>query len=514
MHRCLIYIHAITSNPFEGGLLTFTAKHIIRCPPPLARNSHAQQKTHAPQPGIHPKTSIRPDDPCSDFSYDDLDRLTLAAYGIDDTNELFTMDDLGNRTTVNVRDGNDVNYVVDNLTNRYNSVGDANLSYDSAGNLTADKDGCEYQYDYENRIVKITKDGNDIAEFAYDCLGRRIRKIDSVAGTTTLYYYNDNWQVLCEYNGSDVLQRAFIYGNYIDEVLCKFGGLFVFYVHDHLYSPVALLQIGSPPTVGERYEYDAYGSPYILEPNFAADPDGKSDYGNPYYFQGKRLDLLDGGGLELMSWPYRDYSTYLGRWLQAEKLGVIPNDAAKINRFAALKQYIDGINGYEFVRSSPANRRDRYGTQGEGEEAPPWIPLPELPDPAEFPVPAGTASDCGYFVYCDKIDVDNWEEEILAWLGVPHCEIANFAGGMPKSGITYDVMVVDSPNRTLRSGSGKDCPCECATCERIDSCVEEVRERVPWGQFYPNCFTQTKSIIKDCCLISNWRAPSIAGPAM
>jgi hypothetical protein len=43
-------------------------------------------------------------------------------------------------------------------------VGDANLGCDSAGNLTADKDGYEYQYDYENTIVKITKDGNDIQE--------------------------------------------------------------------------------------------------------------------------------------------------------------------------------------------------------------------------------------------------------------------------------------------------------------------------------------------------------------
>jgi len=48
--------------------------------------------------------------------------------------------------------------------------------YKVAGNLTADKDGYEYQYDYENRIVKITKDGSAIAEFAYDALGRRIEK--------------------------------------------------------------------------------------------------------------------------------------------------------------------------------------------------------------------------------------------------------------------------------------------------------------------------------------------------
>ena len=33
---------------------------------------------------------------------------------------------------------------------------------------------CEYEYDHENRIVKITKDGNDMAEFACDALGIRV----------------------------------------------------------------------------------------------------------------------------------------------------------------------------------------------------------------------------------------------------------------------------------------------------------------------------------------------------
>jgi hypothetical protein len=28
-------------------------------------------------------------------------------------------------------------------------------------------------------------------------------------------------------------------------------------------------------------------------PNFADDPDGQSDYGNPYLFTGRRVDILD-----------------------------------------------------------------------------------------------------------------------------------------------------------------------------------------------------------------------------
>ena len=77
--------------------------------------------------------------------------------------------------------------------------------------------------------------------------------------------------MLAEYDGSNNLQRYFAYGNYIDEVLvmCKSTNLLYakYYVHDHLYSPAAL--VNAFGNVSERYEYDAYGNCYILEPNFA-----------------------------------------------------------------------------------------------------------------------------------------------------------------------------------------------------------------------------------------------------
>jgi len=178
------------------------------------------------------------------------------------------MDRLGNRTAVNVRDGNYINYTVDNLANRYRKVADANLAYDAAGNLTRDRLGYQYEYDYENRIVKITRDGTDIAEFSYDALGRRIEKKDLVDNDNTRrYYYNDNWQVLCEYDGSGNIKAWFAYGNYIDEVLAEGmlpSPMFArYYIHNHLYSPVAL--ISSNGTLRERYEYDVYGNPHIAE---------------------------------------------------------------------------------------------------------------------------------------------------------------------------------------------------------------------------------------------------------
>jgi len=45
--------------------------------------------------------------------------------------------------------------------------------------------------------IKKYKGVNDIAEFAYDALGRRIEKKDLIDPNNTIrYYYNYNWQVL------------------------------------------------------------------------------------------------------------------------------------------------------------------------------------------------------------------------------------------------------------------------------------------------------------------------------
>jgi hypothetical protein len=65
-------------------------------------------------------------------------------------------------------------------------------------------------------------------------LGRRIRTKNSNTGETTLYYYNDNWQVLCEYSGGGSFERMFMYGNYIDEPIMTYSGGIYFYVQDHL----------------------------------------------------------------------------------------------------------------------------------------------------------------------------------------------------------------------------------------------------------------------------------------
>ena len=242
--------------------------------------------------------------------------------------------------------------------------------------MTKDKDSYEYKYDYENRIIKITKDSTDIAEFSYDALGRRIEKKDLVdPNNTRRYYYNYNWQVLCDANDSDVFQNWYAYGNYIDEVLMtnwtNLSLVFTkFYAHDHLYSPVALLWSGESPVL-ERYEYDAYGKVKILNADFTDDADNKSDYVNPYYFTGRRLDELDNGNLDLMYYRNRYYDTHTGRFTTQDRLS-----------------FVDGMNLYEYVKSIPTNFSDPYGESRypNSYPYPPVEPAPPLPDPGWYDV--------------------------------------------------------------------------------------------------------------------------------
>jgi RHS repeat-associated protein len=115
-----------------------------------------------------------------------------------------------------------------------------------------------------------------------------------------------------------------------------------FYLHDHLYSPVALLD--DTGAVVERYEYDAYGSVQILTSNFS--PLTSSQYGNPYAFTGRELDVLDGGALHHMHYRHRDYSPILARFFQPDPKG-----------------YVDSMSLYAYVINNPIILLDPYGTK-------------------------------------------------------------------------------------------------------------------------------------------------------
>ena len=194
------------------------------------------------------------------------------------------------------------------------------------------------------RVTKSSGPEVTVAEYAYDALGRRIRKIDSIGSETTLYYYNNNWQVVTEADSAGDTARYFVYGNFIDELLmmhdCSADEDY-YACQDHLYSNVAL--VGRNGTVVERYEYDAYGKPTIYNADFTQTY-SDSQYGNSYMFTGRRLDTLDNSGLKLQYNRNRYYNSEMGRWLTRDPIG-----------------YPDGMNPYEYVMSNPINSIDALG---------------------------------------------------------------------------------------------------------------------------------------------------------
>ncbi|NLH17956.1 MAG: hypothetical protein GX455_15375 [Phycisphaerae bacterium] len=134
--------------------------------------------------------------PYNQFGYDNLDRLTGVTY-FDTKVDTFTMDDLGNRIGNQTQRDILHNYYMDPQTNdpktnRYSTIDAAPITHDEAGNMTQDRQGYVYFYDYENRIARIYKLSGEtqitVATFDYDALGHRVRTIDAVAGQTTLFY--------------------------------------------------------------------------------------------------------------------------------------------------------------------------------------------------------------------------------------------------------------------------------------------------------------------------------------
>ena len=167
-----------------------------------------------------------------------------------------------------------------------------------------------------------------LSAFDYDALGHRVRKIDAVAGQTTLYYNDPEWRVLAEYNGSGTLQRTFVWGNYIDEALrMRAGGSDYYYLHDHLYSPAVLIGFESGQwRPVERYEYDAYGTARVINRGpdnawFTADDvvTGSSAI-NTTLFTGRTLDALDSANLKIMYYRNRFADTFTGRFLQQDPI--------------------------------------------------------------------------------------------------------------------------------------------------------------------------------------------------
>jgi RHS repeat-associated protein len=286
-------------------------------------------------------------------------------------------------TNTESRDHTDFNEIEQVSGTTYGDENTGTHQLDKNGNITDDNKR-ELKYDAFNRVKEVIRksDGQTVAEYTYDSMNRRFRKVVSNSGIegnttngTTEYFYKD-WQNIEEQDGSNNVIRQYVYGRYIDETLAmddRSGGQTVsdlndgsgddrlFYHCNTQYSTFALTdEAGS---IVEGYQYDAYGRQTVItdpgaDGNWFTDDDtlevnGDSAVDNPYMFQGRRFDVET----KLHYYRNRYYNSRLGRFISRDPMGVWQDLKNMGNFYSAFSNNSTNIwdyNGAKSVSGDPA----------------------------------------------------------------------------------------------------------------------------------------------------------------
>lgn len=224
------------------------------------------------------------------------------------------------------------------------------LAHDHNCNLTDDGTYL-YDYDIENRMTRVRlKSGSVLlADYHYDALGRRIRKIipsGTDAGTWT-YVVNELWQVVSEYktvSSTTTHQKRFVHAGqsaYVDDHVAMWdivAGKLFYYHADAQYCTVAMTYTAG--AVEERYVTDPYGKAVTYNGSWAS-PQATSRLGNPFMHQGLWLD----GECGKYQNRRREHFPISGRFSQRDPL-----------------EYVDGANLYSAYGGNPLQFADPNGT--------------------------------------------------------------------------------------------------------------------------------------------------------
>jgi RHS repeat-associated protein len=183
--------------------------------------------------------------------------------------EKYTFDGPGNRLTEDLGSG-PVSYTASTSDpNQYiTAASNGSVTYDNprpSGN-TKMVGGLSCLYDANNRMVTASLSGNSVA-FFYDPKGRCVAR--TVNGGSFLANYYAAWNLVEDRDGTATVQRIYVQGTRTDEtaaVRLYSGGVpttWMGYHYDALGNVTHLT--GTSGTVVERYGYNAFGSPYLID---------------------------------------------------------------------------------------------------------------------------------------------------------------------------------------------------------------------------------------------------------
>jgi RHS repeat-associated protein len=201
-------------------------------------------------------------------------------------------------------------------------------TYDAAGNMTYDGNH-HYTYDAENRIVQI--DSGSTASYAYNEMGKRIRK--STGSSLTEYYYGPNGSVQAEYNGSS-FPVQYVYAG--SQLLAEYTNSTTEFVHgDHLGSTRLVTAVNQ--SIVDNLDYEPFGQT-------------STDTIISHKFTGKERDTESG----LDNFGKRYFGSSMGRFMSP--------DPPLLDQHIADPQ---SWNLYSYVRNNPLSFVDPTGNSVE-----------------------------------------------------------------------------------------------------------------------------------------------------
>jgi RHS repeat-associated protein len=284
------------------------------------------------------------------YAYDSFNQLT--SFTRNTHSQTWGLDNVGNwKSFSNDQTGPPSETRIQNAQNQITTLtgtGVGTPSYDANGNTLTDEWGHSYSYDAWNRLAQVTLSGSTIV-YTYDALGRRLTES---GGLGRDLYYSKDWQVLEERLGGLMQYQQVWSPVYVDALVLRDGGLSgrLYVQQDANWNVTGL--VNSSGTVLERYTYDPYGKPTVLDPvtwavrNPGSGAYGTSNYGWVYLHQGgryTRFDDLSG----LYYFRNRDLSPTLGRWIEEDPI-----------------DYRFGNNNlYRYLMDSPSKFVDPAGLQ-------------------------------------------------------------------------------------------------------------------------------------------------------
>jgi len=254
------------------------------------------------------------------YTYDTLNRLTLAAEGASSWSEGFGYDSFGNRWVPSSPGLTlsgltpTVNYY-NPSTNRFQTT-DLNFNYDNDGNQTL-VSPYTIAYDAENRQAMIVINGSTTAIYTYDGDGQRVTKTIT-GGSVTTYVYDAVGGLAAEYSTQP------------PPALCATCFLTV----DQLGSTRLLTdQNGNPVS---RHDYLPFGEELTTANRTATLAYGATDNVNQK-FTGKERDTET--GLDFFGARY--FSGAQGRWTTADRMNVTDD---KLVVPSTLNKYVYAAN--------------------------------------------------------------------------------------------------------------------------------------------------------------------------